>query len=574
MDLLVMFGALTAFVSGVIGAAAGVQELVLFDAAALIVVFVAIGKYLEARARGAASRALELLAQRLPTTALRISQSAAPGAETLESVPARAVRVGDRLRLTPHAAVPVDGALLTGQMTVDESMLTGESLPVEKRPDDCVFGGTQVLAGQADIRATATGADSAAARIAKLVEQAQTTKPPWQRLADRVAGVFVPAVLALALLTFTGWWLARPGDPFWALQRTIAVLVVACPCAMGLAIPTAVMVGTARAAERGILVRDAESLEAAAEVRTVLLDKTGTLTLGRPRLASVAPADGVDEVKLLLVAGALGQLNPHPLAQALTRAARERGLSLPAVVDFASRPGGGVSGVIEGAEARSGSVEWVREGGAATEALEPRAGALADAGQSVVWVAHGKRLLGVLGLADEVHPESAGAIAELRRLGVVVRILSGDQAGAVASLARRLGVDAYEAQLTPDQKLEHVRRLAGGRGGVAMVGDGVNDAPALAAADVGIAIGTGADVSREAAGICLVGHSPQRIADAIRLSRASARIMRQNLFWAFFYNVIMLPVAIFTPLPPAVATAAMMFSSLSVVGNSLRLRAA
>ncbi len=566
MDLLVTLGTLTAFLSGVVGLLANVPALLMFEAAVMIVVFVSVGKYIESRARGQASAALEALSSRLPREALRVTDGHA------ERIPIDAVRRGDVLRVMAHSTVPVDGEVLSGRLSVDESMLTGEALPVERAAGDCLFGGTQVADGLADLRATATGRDSAAARIARLVEQAQASRPPWQRLADRVAAVFVPAIVLLALATFAAWnWWGDAGSLF-ALERMIAVLVVACPCAMGLAIPTAVLVGTTRAAEHGILVRDASALEAAGHVGEVLLDKTGTLTLGTPSLEQVELVADTTEGDILRFAAGLEQLSEHPFGRAVVQAAKTRGLVLPEPREFRSQAGGGLRGRLDGHDVTLGSAAWLKENSVRTTEHVGRADALAARGQSVVWLAVDGQVTALLGLADQLHPESAAAIRELKHLGLRTRLLSGDRHAAVSSVADSLGIDAFEAELTPQEKLDRVRDLSESGRGLAMVGDGINDAPALAAATVGIAIGTGADVAREAADICLVGHSPRLIAKAIHVSRRSASIMKQNLFWAVIYNLVMIPVAIFTMLPPAAASAAMMCSSLSVVGNSLRLR--
>jgi Cu+-exporting ATPase len=425
--------------------------------------------------------------------------------------------------------------------------------------------------GLIDIRATATGDVSAAARIARLVEDAQATKPPWQRFADRAAGVFVPVVLLLAAAAFMGWKLAG-ADLSTALVRTIAVLVVACPCALGLAIPTAVFVGTTRAAERGILVRSAAALEAAGHVREMLLDKTGTLTVGRPALVQLVTLPGSEERAVLRAAAAVESLSSHPLARAVVEAAEQRNIRTPAAADLHARPGAGIRGTVDGQTVVVGSAAWLTDNGIDIHPGESAAADLASGGHSVVWIAVADRTAGLLAFADPLHPESQAAVARLRALQVNVRILSGDREPAVRAVAAQLGIADFEAELKPEDKVARVRERTRGTPVVAMVGDGVNDAPALAAADVGIAIGTGAEVAREAAEICLVGHSPRLIADAVEISRASARIMTQNLAWAVGYNFVMLPVAILTPLPPAAATAAMMLSSLSVVANALRLR--
>lgn len=586
MDLLVTLGAGVSFVGGVFGVAAHNHALaMLFESAVMIVLFVGLGKHLEARARGRASHALRALLARIPRTAIRVI------GDRTETVAIDEVRPGDRLRVPPDTTVPVDGTVVDGCAAVDEALLTGESMPVERKPGDAVSGGTRIVDGLVEITATNTGADSAAARIAGLVAQAQSTKPPWQRFADRAAGVFVPVVLVLSAVTFVGWCLVAGTDLVWALERTIAVLVVACPCALGLAIPTAVMVGTARAAEKGVLVRDAAALEAAGHVAEVLVDKTGTLTLGRPTLERIVPIDshplrkaeagggrhwGEDQV--LALAASAEQHSEHPLARAIVAAAAARGLALATPRNLRSRPGGGVSArvALNGTDhvVAVGRADWLLEEGIDASAEGQRVDVLAAEGFSVVLVAIDGHVAALLALSDATHAEARAAVDALHALGVGVRILSGDRHAAVSRLAGELGIRRFEAQLSPDDKLGRVRELVAAGRRVAMVGDGLNDAPALGAADVGIAIGAGADVAREAADICLVGHSPRLIPEAIRISRASARIMKQNLAWAVGYNLVMLPLAALTPLPPALATAAMMMSSISVVLNSLRLRRA
>lgn len=580
MDLLVSIGALTALLSSLAGVALQRPALVQLDAAVMIAVLVAFGKHLEARARGRAGAALAMLSERIPRQALRILEEPAGDVDAnrangMDAAPAAAlipvadVTLGMRLRLAPPAAVPVDGTILSGRVTIDQSSLTGESIPVERGPGDGVRSGTRVVAGLADMRADATGADSAAARIARLVENAQAAKTPWQRLADRVAGVFVPIVLALAAATLVGWWLAG-ADFAIALEHAIAVLVVACPCAMGLAIPTAVLVGTTAAAQRGILVRDAAALEAAAAVDVVLLDKTGTLTRGKPTLAVIEPLEGVGQLDLLRTAASAAQFSEHPLSRAIADAAREAGQKLATPTHYDVQSGLGIQADVGGRRVLVGSAAWLANAGVDTVGAEPRADALASQGMATAWCGRDGRLIGIFGLRDEAHPAAAEAIRALQKMGVLTWILSGDRQPAVAAMAASLGVTGFEAQLSPEQKLERVQ-AAGRRGRVAMVGDGINDAPALAIADVGIAIGTGADVAREAADICLIGSSPLGVAEAISLARASVRVMRQNLVWAFGYNAIMLPLAIFGALPAAAAAGAMMLSSLSVVANSLRL---
>jgi Cu+-exporting ATPase len=565
MDLLVSLGLTAAMLSGLTGIAAAKPELVTFDAAALITWFVAVGKHLETRARRQALTALRGLACRIPERALRVADG------RVESVPADVVQPGDVLRVPAHTTVPVDGYVIDGHGLIDESLLTGESLPVARGPGEPVLGGSRCVEGLFDMQAAATGAESTAARIARLVQEVQAIKPPWQRLADRVSGIFVPAVLVLAGLTFGGW-LYFAGLS-WAVERAIAVLVVACPCALGLAIPTAVVVGTARAAELGILVRDPAALEAAAKVRQVVLDKTGTLTRGFPTVVSIRLARDADESRVLSAAAALAQLSEHPVSRAVVRAAQARDIPLPKLSEFRSVPGAGLQGQIEGVSVHLGSLSWLRSNGATLPAElnieEPH-----DSEMIVLGVALDHKLHAVLIVADPVHPDAAVAVRELRRLGVRLRVLSGDREKAVRRIAAELDISEYEAELSPQQKLDRLSELVRSGQRVAMVGDGVNDAPALAAADVGIAFATGAELARQAAPVCIVGHSPRAIPRLIQLSRASTRIMKQNLAWALIYNLLMLPVAILTPLPPAWASAAMMLSSLSVVANSLRLRRA
>ncbi|RMF77776.1 MAG: heavy metal translocating P-type ATPase, partial [Planctomycetota bacterium] len=454
MDLLVSLGALAAFGAGAIGLATGTPAMITFHAAAMIVIFVSVGKYFEARARGQASSALEALLTRIPATALRLRDG---GSET---IPTEQVAPGDRLRLVAHAPIPVDGEVESGVVTVDESIVTGESLPQQRGPGENVLGGTRVVEGDAVMRSTATGDTSAVARIARLVEEAQSVKPRLQRIADRIAGVFVPAVIALAAAVFVGWWAADPQQWFWALQRSIALLVVACPCAMGLAVPTAVLVGTSRAAEQGILVRDAEALEAAGAIREVLLDKTGTLTVGRPALTRVTPSGVCDEDELLTRVAAVESLSEHPFARAVVAAARGRGLSLPQADDFQSVPGRGVSGVVDGHVVLVGRIEWLQQREVSGFDSDEVAAPDEDHPESAMHVAIDGRYAGALWLADEIHPEAPAALAALRSRGVRVCILSGDRRAVVRSVAERLGVDDWQAELSPLDKYRIVRERA------------------------------------------------------------------------------------------------------------------
>ena len=558
MDSLVTLGAGVAFFASIYGALAHVHELLLFETAAMIGLFVGLGKYIEARARGGASAALEALAARLPSEALL---RRADG--STESVPVDEVCPGDALRVPSQSIVPVDGALSSGTVSIDESLVTGESVPITKFAGDRLLSGTLVVDGVADITALTTGSDSTAARIARLVEEAQGIKPPWQHLADRVAARFTPVVLGLALVALLGWWWIGRADLSSALVRAITVLVVACPCAMGLAIPTAVLVGTSTAARLGILVRDPAALEAAAAVRQVVMDKTGTLTLGRPKLLRIESS--IDDAKALALAAAVARMSLHPFSKAIVETAQARGISIRDAGGFESAPGQGIAGNVDGNLVLLGSAAWLAQRSVA-RVVTGDAGAISTVELAVdgVWTAR-------FVLADELHPDARETVRRLHALGVSTQILSGDQSAIVGEVAKQLGVDGWRAGCLPQDKLDWIRD-ASRKHPLAFVGDGINDAPALAAAQVGIAIGTGADVAREAADICIVGHSPLRIPDAIQLSRRSTSIMRQNLGWAVGYNVLMLPLAMSTTLPAEFAAAAMMFSSFSVVLNSLRLR--
>jgi heavy metal translocating P-type ATPase len=451
MDLLVSLGAVTAFVTSIVGTIQGVDSMIMFESATMITVFVAVGKHLEARARGQASAALEALMSRAPREALLLVNGQP------QSVPVQRVQVGDQLRVPPDTTVPVDGEITAGNLAIDESMLTGEALPVERTVGDRVLGGTRIVAGTADIRAIATGDDSTVARIARLVESAQASKTPWQRLADRVAGAFVPAVLVLALITFAGWYWLVHADLFWALNRAIAVLVVACPCAMGLAIPTAVLVGTTKAAEYGILVRDAAALEKVGAVKEVLLDKTGTLTVGQPTLERIELLGSLDRADLLRMVASLEQFSEHPFARAVGRAAQQEGIEPTDAQNIVSQAGGGLRGLVEGHDLVLGSAPWLQANRVDQAAFADRADELAKRGQSVVWVAVDGRVAALLGFADQLHPESAEVVTALKALGVRVHLLSGDRAPAVRRVALELGIDDFEPELTPDEKLARVR---------------------------------------------------------------------------------------------------------------------
>jgi Cu+-exporting ATPase len=582
MDTLVSMGTLAAYgyslvvtllPEAVMGAGLGGETY--FDSAAVIIGLVLLGRWLEARARGRAAGAVKALLRLRPATA-RVLRD---GREV--DLPLDEVRAGDLLRVRPGDRVPVDGAIVEGASTLDESMLTGESIPVERGRGDQVIGGTMNASGSFVMRAERVGRDTTLGQIVRLVEQAQGSKAPIQRVADRVTAWFVPAVLVLATLAFAGWMLVGPEPrlPF-ALSAAIAVLIIACPCAMGLATPTAIMVGTGKGAEAGILVRNAGALETAGRIATIVLDKTGTITRGEPRLEAVVPLDGTDPDGLLSLAAAAERGSEHPLAEAIVRGAEDRKLPIPGLDGFESQPGGGVRAVVDGRSLVIGTEAFLREAGVDAAPLGTQAAAQAERGRTPVMVAVDGRAVGILAVADPVKAESAEAVRRLQAAGIDVWMITGDRLAVARAIGAHVGIgpDRILAEVRPADKAARVSELRAA-GPVAMVGDGVNDAPALATADLGIAIGTGADVAVQASDVTLVGDDLRSVPAAIRLSRATMRTIRQNLGWAFGYNVLLIPVAagLLYPitgwlLSPALAAAAMALSSVSVVTNSLRLR--
>jgi P-type Cu+ transporter len=544
----------------------GAEHLYL-EVAAAVTVYILAGRYFEARAKRRAGAALEAL---LALGAKDVAVLDATGEE--RRVPIERLGVGDRFVVRPGERVATDGVVEAGTSAVDQSVLTGESVPVEKQPGDEVAGASVNAGGRLVVRATRVGADTALAQIARLVTDAQTGKAPVQRLADRVAGVFVPVVIALAVATL-GFWLGAGEDAAFAFTAAVAVLVIACPCALGLATPTALLVGTGRGAQLGLLIKGPEILESTRRVDTVVLDKTGTVTAGRMALVGVEVADGVDAEDALRLAGALEQASEHPIGQAVARAAAERHGALPAVERFASRAGLGVEGVVDGRAVLAGRPALLAERGAGlTPGLAAAAARAAGSGRTAVAVALDGRPAAVLAVADTVKPTSREAVAALRALGLRPLLLTGDGATTARAVAAQVGIDEVIAEVLPAEKADVVARLQRDGRVVAMVGDGVNDAPALAQADLGLAIGTGTDVAIEASDLTLVSGDLRAAADAIRLSRATLRVIRQNLVWAFGYNVAALPLAAAGLLNPVLAGATMALSSVSVVANALRLR--
>ena len=548
---------------------------VYFEAAATIITLVLLGQVLELRARRATSGALRALLSLAPAVARRIRED---GRE--EDVSLEHVKAGDSLRVRPGEKVPVDGVVLEGESAVDESMVTGESIPVEKVPGARVTGGTVNGTGSLVMKAERVGKDTLLSRIVQRVSEAQRSRAPIQRLADKVAAVFVPAVIAVSVLTFLAWTFLGPEPRLaYALVNAVAVLIIACPCALGLATPMSVVVGTGKGAGVGVLIRDAEALELLEKVDTLVVDKTGTLTEGKPKLVSVVAAEGMDEARLLHLAASLERGSEHPLAAAVVAGAEARGAVLSAAQGFRSVTGKGVTGRVDGSEVALGNVALLESLGMDAEPLRPRAEALRREGQTVMYVAVEGRPAGLLGVADPIKATTAEALATLHREGVRVVMLTGDSRTTAEAVARQLGIDEVVAEVLPEGKGDVVKRLQAGGRTVAMAGDGVNDAPALAQADVGIAMGTGTDIAMESASVTLVKGDLRGIARARRLSRGTLRNIRQNLFFAFVYNTLGVPIAagVLYPffgwlLSPMLAAAAMSLSSVSVIGNALRLR--
>jgi Cu+-exporting ATPase len=548
---------------------------VYFESAATITALVLLGQVLELRALSRTSSALKALLGLAPKTARKLNDN---GSE--DDVALDLVGRGDRLRVRPGEKVPVDGIVLDGASSVDESMVTGESLPIEKRHGDRVTGGTVNGAGGFAMRAERVGSETLLAQIVAMVGEAQRTRAPIQRLADVVASYFVPVVVAIAGLTFVAWSIFGPQPRLvFALINSVAVLIIACPCALGLATPISIMVGTGRGAMAGVLIRNAEALEVLAKVDTLLIDKTGTLTEGKPRLAATRPQPGWSENEVLRLAASLERGSEHPLAGAIVRAAQDRGITLSDVKNFRSVTGQGVTGSVDGAEVAVGNAALFASLGVSAVSLLNDAEGLRRDGATTIFLADGLRPAAVIAVNDPIRPSTPEALRMLHQEGLRIVMLTGDSHSTAEAVARQLGIDAFEAEVQPARKSEIVKQLQSEGRIVAMAGDGINDAPALAQADVGIAMGTGTDVAMESAGITLVKGDLRGIVRARRLSRATLRNIRQNLFFAFVYNMITVPVAagVLYPLlgwrlSPMLAAAAMTFSSVSVISNALRLR--
>ncbi|HZP94874.1 MAG TPA: heavy metal translocating P-type ATPase [Candidatus Limnocylindria bacterium] len=545
-----------------------------YEVAAIIVALILLGRWMEARAKKQTSAAIRALMGLQAKTARVIRD----GVE--RDIPIEQVRVGDLVRVRPGEKVPVDGVITEGRSALDESMLTGESLPVDKVAGDQVIGATLNASGSFVFRATKVGRDTTLSQIVRMVEEAQGSKAPIQRLADTISSYFVPAVLVVAALTFIGWMLFGPEPRFTlALQTAIAVLIIACPCALGLATPTAIMVGTGKAAEHGVLVRGGEALEMTRKIDTIVLDKTGTLTRGKPAVTRLVATNGLDERELLRLAAAAEVGSEHPLGEAIVAHARGEGIELPKAEAFEALAGRGVRARIDGHDVRLGNLALMRDSGVTLDGLVERAQEIASGGATPMYVAIGTQAAGLIAVADTIRPESTAAVEQLSALGLEVWMLTGDNRATAEAIAREAGITNVLAEVLPGQKSDKIKELQGRGRVVAMVGDGINDAPALAQADLGIAIGTGTDVAMAASDITLIGGDLRTIVTAIALSRKTVAVIRQGLFWAFAYNVLLIPVAMGALYPlfrvllsPVLAAAAMAMSSVSVVTNALRLR--
>ncbi len=548
---------------------------VYFEAAAAIVTLVLLGQVLELQARSRTGAAIRALLNLAPRTARVLRENGE------EDIPLEQVKVGDRLRVRPGEKIPVDGVVLEGRSSVDESMITGESVPVEKDESDWVIGATVNASGSFIMRAERVGSETLLAQIVQMVSHAQRSRAPIQRLADQVAGWFVPAVIAIAVVTFIAWAIFGPEPRFaHAIVNAVAVLIIACPCALGLATPMAIMVGTGRGAQAGVLIKNAEALETLEKVDTLVIDKTGTLTEGKPRVTNISSLGKIPEAELLRLAASLERGSEHPLAGAIVAAAQERSPSLAEVREFHSYPGKGISGVVDGTRVAVGTWALLQEQGVQVRREQGNdARSAATAASTTVHISVGGEYAGAITLADPLKPSAAAALSELARGGLTIRMLTGDARAVAESVSRQLGIEQFEAEVLPGDKSKMVKDLQERGRVVAMAGDGINDAPALAQADVGIAMGTGTDVAIESAGITLVKGDLAGIVRARKLSRAAMRNIRQNLFFAFIYNTIGVPIAAGALYPffgillsPILAAAAMSFSSVSVITNSLRLK--
>jgi P-type Cu+ transporter len=570
MDSLISIGTLTALTYSIWATFAGAD--VYFETAALIIVFINLGKWLEHKSKGKASQAIKSLLQLQAKKATRLTKS---GKKTIEeSVAIENLKIGDIVIVRPGEKIPLDGKITQGESSLDESMLTGESMPVYKAPNDEVFGATLSLDGTLQIKITKTGEETVLAQIIQMVENAQSSKAPIQHLADKVAGVFVPTILAIATLTFIIWY-ALTGDIEASILPTVAVLIIACPCALGLATPTAIMVASGTGAKKGILIESGETLEKSGKIDTVIFDKTGTLTEGKPRVTDLFVDKNFPQEKLMKIAHSLAKNSHHPLSKAIAAHAVRQKAAAVELEKVTEKGGMGLTAICKKHQTKLalGNEKLMKSLGVK---INPTARAatekFAEAGQTVSFISHGKDLIGAIALSDAAKETAAQAIADLHKMGIKVALLTGDNKKTAAAISTELGIDNFFAEVMPDEKAAVVKELQAKGEFVAFVGDGINDAPALAQADLGIGIGTGTDVAIETSEMVLVKGDPARVVTAIRLSRKTYRIIKENLFWAFFYNIVFVPIAGLGLLQPIFGSIAMSFSSISVVGNSLRAK--
>ena len=564
MDTLVSMGTIAAFAFSIYGLITGAKDSY-FETGAVIAALILLGRYFEAKTRGAAGEAVEKLMQ-LGAKSARVIRN---GEE--KEIPIAEVIPGDIIRIKPGEKIPVDGKIISGETSIDESMLTGESMPSMKVIGDKVFGATMNVSGSFEMKAEKVGSETVLSQIVKMVSEAQTQKAPIERLADKISSYFVPIVIVIALITFAGW-MFYVNDLTKAMIAAVAVLVVACPCALGLATPTAVMVGTGEGARRGILIKNASSLEKGRKIDMVIFDKTGTLTEGKPKVTDIIAALGISEEKIISLAAGLESFSEHPLSRAVTDEAEKRKIKPDAVTEFKNITGKGIEGKANGRNVFVGNARLLAERGIEIDKLKSAIEQLEKEAKSVLLVVEDKTLIGIIGVADTPKKGAAKAVSDLRNAGIEAIMITGDNSATAAAISETLGIKKFIAQVLPQDKANEVKKLQQEGHKVAFVGDGINDAPAIAQSDLGIAMGTGTDIAIESGDIVLVKGNPEKVVEAINLSRATFRVIKQNLFWAFFYNVAAIPLAAFGLLNPIIAATAMAASSISVIGNSLRIK--
>jgi len=564
MDTLISMGTISAFVFSIYGLIAGAKDSY-FETGAVIAALILLGRYFEAKSRGAAGEAVEKLMQ-LGAKFARVIKN---GEE--KEIPIAEVVPGDIIRIRPGEKIPVDGEVISGETSIDESMLTGESMPAMKIAGDKVFGATMNISGSFEMKAEKVGSETVLSQIVKMVSEAQTQKAPIERLADKISSYFVPIVIVIALITFAGWMFAV-SDFTQAMLAAVAVLVVACPCALGLATPTAVMVGTGEGARRGILIKNAASLEKGKKIDVVIFDKTGTLTEGKPKVTDIIGAAGIYQEKIISLAAGLESFSEHPLSRAVIEEAEKRKIKPETVTEFKNIAGKGIEGKAGVKNVLVGNARLLAERGIETGMLKDKIEKLEKEAKSVLLVAEDKNLIGIIGVADTPKPDAVKAVSNLKNAGIEAIMLTGDNNATAAAISETLGIKKFIAQVLPQDKANEVKKLQAEGHKIAFVGDGINDAPAIAQSDLGIAMGTGTDIAIESGDIVLIKGNPEKVFEAINLSRATFRVIKQNLFWAFFYNVAAIPLAAFGLLNPIIAATAMAASSVSVIGNSIRIK--